>query len=145
MVPDPERLYSFIDQGIQRFRYAIFPHRGSWQEAGTVHRGAEINHGPVSLAGNMGPEGFLPLSSSFLEVEPGNVLAQVLKQAEDGGGLVIRLYETAGETAHATVRMRHLKREFSADFAPSEIKTFLLPHDASQPVREVNILELPLE
>ena len=104
---------------------------GSWQEAGTVHRAAEINQGPVALAGNMGPEGFLPLSGSFLEVQPGNVVAQVLKQAEDGDGLVIRLYESAGESAHATVRLPHLDREFEADFGPSEIKTFLLPSRSS--------------
>ena len=36
LLPDPERIYSFIDQGIQRFRYAIYPHAGSWQEAGTA-------------------------------------------------------------------------------------------------------------
>jgi alpha-mannosidase len=144
MVPDPSRVYSFIDQGIQRFRYAIFPHRGSWQEAGTVHRAAEINEGPVSLAGNMGPEGFLPMSGCFLEVQPGNVVAQVLKQAEDGDGLVIRLYESSGESAHAVVRLPHLGREFEADFVPNEIKTFHLPHDAGRPVREVNILEWAL-
>lgn len=145
MVPDPARLYSFIDQGIQRFRYAIFPHQGSWQEAGTVRRAAEINHGPVALAGNMGPEGFLPLAAAFLEVEPRSVVAQVLKQAEDGDGLVVRLYESSGEAARATVRLPYLERAFEADFAPSEIKTFLLPHDARRPVREVNILEWPAE
>ncbi len=144
MVPDPQRMYMFIDQGIQRFRYAIFPHRGSWQEAGTVHRAAEINQGPVALAGNMGPEGFLPLSAAFLEVEPPNIIAQVLKQAEDGGGLVLRLYESSGQAAHARVRMPQVGRAFEADFAPSEIKTFLLPNDVSAPVQEVDILEWPL-
>ncbi len=145
MIPDPARIYSYIDQGIQRFRYAILPHRRSWQEAGTVRRAAEINHGPVALAGNMGPEGFLPLSGSFLQVEPLNVVAQVLKQAEDGDGLVIRLYESAGEAAHATITLPHLGREFTANFAPGEIKTFLLPHDPKSPVREVNILEWEVE
>jgi alpha-mannosidase len=145
MVPDPARLYSFTDQGIQRFRYAIFPHRGNWQEAGTVHRAAEINQGAVTLAGNMGPEGFLPLSGSFLEVQPGNVIAQVLKQAEDGDGLIIRLYESLGESAHAVVRLPNLQREFEAEFVPNEIKTFHLPHYAGQPVREVNILEWPID
>ncbi|MCU0509502.1 MAG: glycosyl hydrolase-related protein [Anaerolineae bacterium] len=141
MAPDPARIYSYIDQGIQRFRYAILPHLGSWQDAGTVHRAAEINHGPVALAGNMGPEGFLPLTGSFLRVDPPNVVAQVLKQAEDGDALIIRLYESSGESARARIALPHLGRSFEADFAPSEIKTFLLPHDAAAPVREVNLLE----
>ncbi len=143
MIPDPSRLYTFIDQGIQRFRYAILPHRGGWQEAGTVRRAAEINQGPVVLTGNMGPEGFLPLAAAFLEVDPANVVAQVLKQAEDGGGLIVRLYETAGEAAHSSIRLPHMNREFEAEFVAGEIKTFFLPDDPGKPVQEVNILEWP--
>jgi alpha-mannosidase len=60
MVPDPARIYSHTDQGIQRFRYTLLPHLGSWQEAGTVHRAAEINHGPVALAGEHGTGGIPP-------------------------------------------------------------------------------------
>ena len=106
-----------------------------------VRRAAEINQGPVALAGNMGPEGFLPLSGSLLHVNPPTVVAQVLKQAEDGDGLVIRLYESSGEAAQATIHLPHLGRKFAARFAPSEIKTYLLPHNLALPEREVNILE----
>ena len=34
--PEPGEPYSFIDQGIQRFRYALLPHADSWAQAGTV-------------------------------------------------------------------------------------------------------------
>ena len=143
MLPDPDRIYSFIDQGIQRFRYAILPHARELAGSGHGAPGsAEINHGPVALGGQYGTRG-LPAArpAAFLQVEPANVVAQVLKQAEDGDGLILRLYESSGEAARARVRLPHLGREFEADFAPSEIKTFLLPHDDGLPVREVNILE----
>ncbi len=52
------------------------------------------------------------------------------------GGAVVRAYESAGRTAHATLRA--LGREWEADFGPNEIKTFHLGDDG---VREVNLLE----
>ena len=73
------------------------------------------------------------------------MVAQVLKQSEDGDGLILRLYESSGEAARARVNLPHLGRKFEAVFAPSEIKTFLLPHDLGLPERETNILEWPLE
>jgi alpha-mannosidase len=36
--PDPE-----ADRGIHQFTYALYPHSGSWQSAGTVRRGYELN------------------------------------------------------------------------------------------------------
>jgi alpha-mannosidase len=83
MIPEPGQLYSYMDQGMHRFRYALYPHTGNWQDAGTVRRSAEVNAGPVALMGNMGPDGFLPLSGSFLEVTPLNV---VCAGAEAGRG-----------------------------------------------------------
>jgi alpha-mannosidase len=35
-VPDPDRPYSYLDQGIQRFSYALVPHEGPWERAGLV-------------------------------------------------------------------------------------------------------------
>ena len=49
-VPEPDEPYSFIDQGIQRFSYALLPHAGGWAQAGTVRRAAELNCRPIALA-----------------------------------------------------------------------------------------------
>jgi alpha-mannosidase len=43
LVPEEDRYYSFIDQGIQRFTYSLLPHEGNWETAGTVKRAAELN------------------------------------------------------------------------------------------------------
>jgi alpha-mannosidase len=137
--------YSFIDQGIQRFRYTLFPHAGSWETAGTVRRAAELNQPALALFGTFHPEGTLPPSDSFLSAEPENVMVTVLKQAEDGIGVILRAYETFGAAARASIRLPELERVIEADFGPNEIKTFLIPHDAAQAVRETNLLEWPHE
>jgi alpha-mannosidase len=41
--------------------------------------------------------------------------------------------------------MPHLGRTIEAEYAPGELKTFLVPLDADQPVREVNLIEWPVE
>jgi alpha-mannosidase len=141
----PDGTYPFIDQGIQRFRYTLFPYAGSWENAGTVRRAAELNQPPVVLFATFHPEGSLPPSDSFVTVEPENVMMTVLKQAEDGDGMVLRAFETCGSAAHASIRLPKLGRVIEADFGANEIKTFLIPQDSSKVIIETNLLEWPNE
>jgi alpha-mannosidase len=136
----PDGHYSFIDQGIQRFRYALLPHEGSWTTAGTVCRALELNQPPISLntAFHDGP---LARRESFLEVDHANIVVSALKQAEDGEAVILRAYETSKNRAKATFRLPKWKRMIEADFGPCEIKTFRIPFDAAEPITETNLLE----
>jgi alpha-mannosidase len=142
---EPDRNHAYIDQGIQRFRYALFPHTGSWETSGTVQRAAELNQAPVALFATFHPNGILPASDSFIDVEPVNVMVTVLKQAEDGDGVVLRAFETSGAVAHASIRLLKLGRVIEADFGANEIKTFLIPRDPANSILETNLLEWPNE
>jgi alpha-mannosidase len=144
-VLEPDGDYSFIDQGIQRFHYSLFPHSGSWESAGTVRRAAELNQPPVALFATFHPEGSLPQCDSFLHADPANIMVTVLKQAEDGDGFVLRAFETIGAAARAFIHMPKLGRIIEADFGPNEIKTFLLPRDPGKAIIETNLLEWPNE
>jgi alpha-mannosidase len=144
-VLEPNGHYSFIDQGIQHFQYTLFPHAGSWENAGTVRRAAELNQPPIAMFATFHPEGTLPQTDSFLTVEPENVMVTVLKQAENGDGFVLRAFETSGAAAHAFIRLPKLERVIKADFGPNEIKTFLIPRDPMQGIIETNLLEWPIE
>jgi alpha-mannosidase len=141
---DRSKLHSFIDQGIQRFSYTMLPHTGSWETAGTVKRAAEINQKPTALFATYHPDGKLPQSDSFIDVQPDNVVVAVVKKAEDSNDLIIRAYETTKVATHATIRLPKWNRVIEADFAPCEIKTFRVPIDASLPVVETNLLEWDL-
>jgi alpha-mannosidase len=139
--PQPDEFYAYIDQGIQRFTYTLLPHAGSWQQAGTVQRAAELNQPPIALAATFHPQGTIPQAGSFVQVEAKNVIVSVLKKAEEGNGWILRLYETIGREIRTTIQLPLLKRKIEAAFTPCEIKTFLIPTDPGQPVREVNLLE----
>jgi alpha-mannosidase len=139
--PDPDGLYAFIDQGSQRFSYSLLPHSGSWERAGTVLRAAELNQRPLALVGTFHPDGALPQCETFLSVDRENVVASVLKQAEQGDALILRCVETSKEATRATICLPRWNRAIEADFGPCEIKTFCIPRDRKQPVVETNLLE----
>ena len=129
--------HTFIDQGVQRFRYALLPHTGDWRAAETARRAAELNQPVVAVPDTFHP-GPLPASGSFVEVEPGSIAVTTLKVAEDGSGdAIVRCYETAGQPAKATIRLAFLERVIEASFKPHEIKTFRV----GASVEEVNLLE----
>jgi alpha-mannosidase len=95
--PDPH-----ADEGTHEFTYALVPHAGGWREAGTVRAGYELNT-PLRAIAEAAHPGTLPAAHSFAGIEPANLLLTSLKQAEDGGDLILRFYEFAGQKTTAQV------------------------------------------
>ena len=89
--PDPD-----ADRGVQEFRYALYPHPGSWKGAETMHRGYELNY-PISAVQVTAHAGSLPPEKSWISVENPNVTLTAVKKAEDSNALVFRLVEWAGK------------------------------------------------
>jgi alpha-mannosidase len=91
--PDPH-----ADQGEHIFVYSLYPHRYDWRYGGTVQEAYSINqplHYVVKEEGNLGSG--LPRILSLVNMDATNVILEVLKEAEDGQGLIIRLFETYGQ------------------------------------------------
>jgi alpha-mannosidase len=139
--PDPEGVYTFMDQGLQRFRYVLLPHTGTWKQAQPIQRAAELNQPPVVLKETFHPWGKLPQRASFITVEPDNIVVSVLKQAEDGGAWILRCYETHNVATPATIQLPYWDRTIQTVFWPGEIKTFLIPGDRVSLVLETDLLE----
>ena len=89
--PDPD-----ADRGHQSFRYALYPHAGTWKQAQTMHRGYEFNY-PLTAVQVAAHEGALPKEQSFMSVENPNVVLTAVKKAEDSNALIFRMYEWAGQ------------------------------------------------
>jgi alpha-mannosidase len=145
--PQADRDYSYIDQGVQRFTYILLPHAGSWEDAGTVQRAAELNSPLIAQvesfhslnpAGRPGP---LPQQDSYLSVDSSNIVVTAIKRAEDGDGTIVRCFETSGAWTQAMIGLSRWGRTIETCFNPGEIKTFHLPDDPAQPVRETNLVE----
>lgn len=137
-VPEPDGHYSFMDQGVQHFAYALAPHAGDWRTGGAVRRAAELNQPAIAMLETFHP-GTLPRASSFASIDAESVVLSVLKQAESGGDLIVRLYETAGEETPARFSLSAWNREIPLSFSPYEIKTVRIPADGE--AIEVDLLE----
>jgi len=90
--PDPS-----ADLGTHSFSYALVPHAGGWPTAAVVAEAATFN-APVHWT----PGGADP--GSFARVDGGLVL-DTIKRAEDGNGLVLRLYEPSGARGSARLEV----------------------------------------
>jgi alpha-mannosidase len=89
--PDPE-----ADRGTHRFTYSLFPHEGDWRAGEVTRRAYELNvplRAVMPSGGSPAEEAALPASYSFLSTPTDHVIVETIKAAEDGGGLIVRLYE----------------------------------------------------
>ncbi len=99
LYPDPR-----ADEGEHRFTYALFAHPGDWTEAGVVGEAFALNS-PLVAASAAPGGGTLPPEFGFLGVEGIELALGSLKRAEDGRGVILRLYEPHGARGTATLRL----------------------------------------
>ena len=128
--------YSYVDQGIQHFAYALIPHDGCWRKAGVMKAAALMNQ-PLITAFETFHKGALPLRSSFMSVDRENIQMTALKKAYRSEDTIVRLFESFGEKTEVNIELFGTK--FTAEFGPYEIKTFKLSADGT--VHEVDLLE----
>ena len=107
--PDPA-----ADLGEHRFVYSLLPHAGGWDE-GTVSEAYALNDPlivrPVGAGGGGQRllEGQAPQVAgeplALLSVSAPNVVVETVKQAEDGQGLIVRLYESQRRRGRFTLAL----------------------------------------
>lgn len=87
-----------LERGRHVYRYALYPHRGTWREAKSYKVALEANCPLIAVKCSV-HEGRLPKEFSFASLSPDNLVLTVLKLAEDGDGVVARFYEAEGRGA----------------------------------------------
>jgi alpha-mannosidase len=97
--PDP-----VTDKGSHQFTYALYPHAGDHVSGGVIRAAYEMNY-PMQAFATSVHHGELPASFSFASVDAPNVIIESVKKAEDGAGIIIRLYEAHGIDAKASVHL----------------------------------------
>jgi alpha-mannosidase len=80
------------DLGLHRLRYALYPHDGDWRAGGTVGEALRFNRPLLWTRG--APDAVL--SKPLVTATSPSVAIDTIKPAEDGNGVVVRLYESSG-------------------------------------------------
>lgn len=133
------------DIGEHEFTYSIYPHAGRWQEAKTVEMAYNLNV-PMLAKRTGRQEGCGGEYESFLKCSQESCFVEVIKKAEDGNGVIVRMYENKNNRVRAQIQtaypISHVyecnlleeneeeltagKNCFETVFKPYEIKTFRL-------------------
>ncbi|KAB8185759.1 alpha-mannosidase [Nonomuraea phyllanthi] len=139
---DPEGFYAYQDQGVQQFTYLLVPHAGDWRAAGLTRRAALLGS-PVRAMLESFHDGPLPAARGHLDDGGGQVMVTAVKLHEDAPrDLVVRAVETTGEAASATLDIPLARVRVTADFGPSQIRTFRIPLDDPLSAVETDLVEL---
>ena len=94
LYPDP-----FADEGEHRFTYSLFPHPDDWTGAGVAREAFALNSPLFVGRGRVEPIEYGLVAAEGVELALGS-----LKQAEEGGGVILRLYEPHGARGPASLR-----------------------------------------
>jgi alpha-mannosidase len=84
----PDKL---ADEGVQGFTYSLLPHAGDWFEGGVLAEAEDLNR-PLLFGESAGPPG----TQRLLRIGGRPTALGALKPAEDGDGLILRVYEPTG-------------------------------------------------
>ncbi len=93
---DPE----YTDVGEHSFTYAFQPFVGDWRSANVVGEARSFNVPVVVTPGH--PNKNFP---SLFSISKSNIALSSVKQAEDGHGIVVRMYEATGTATDVTVQL----------------------------------------
>jgi alpha-mannosidase len=109
--PDPQ-----ADRGRHRFTYSLLPHGGDWRTGEVVRRAYELNAPPVMTTDDRTPttdpgilqsniqSGIPPGLPPLLSCDANHVIVETIKVAEDGNGLIVRLYEAHNQRGPVGLR-----------------------------------------
>jgi alpha-mannosidase len=139
-VPEEEVNYSFMDQGMQRFKYCLLPHKGAREESNIEKKALELNSELQTVVETY-HKGKLLQRFSAIRIDAANIIAVAMKKAEGSEDIIIRFLELYGEKTKAKIELPIWEIVIETEFMPGEIKTFRVKkNDCS--IKKVNLIEM---
>jgi alpha-mannosidase len=99
--PDPQ-----ADEGEHHFAYALLPHGPDWSIEDTVAAGYNFNL-PVHSRLVGGGSGTALTHQSFVVSDSVNAVVDTVKPAEDGDGIIVRVYDCANHRGTVRLTLAH--------------------------------------
>lgn len=113
------------DMGHHEFTYSIYPHKDNWIHSNTVEMAYNLNT-PLHTAfcdAHKTNDLKMPLEKSFMSVDHENCFIETVKQAEDGMGTIIRVYEYKNKTNNISIKFaQEVTSCFECDMLENNIR-----------------------
>jgi len=99
-MPDP-----MADFGEHEFKYSLYPHAGGWNEE--TQKEAYLLNDPIVVYRSKveGRRSNATRLSSLVTCDSANVIIETVKRAEDGDGIIVRLYESQRKRGQVQVKV----------------------------------------
>ena len=99
--------------GKQTATYAIYPHKGDWQDGDVYTQALQFNVGVTVMQTAAHKEGSIPAGSSLYSIDNGNVIMSAFKKAEDRDSLILRLFNPTDTTQSADISfLKDIKKAY---------------------------------
>lgn len=95
--PNPE-----ADRGINKFTYSLYPHKGGYEEGGTVKEAYLLNM-PLEPEKVAAANGSISDCWSLASSNKENVVVETVKKAEEGNSVIVRAYEAYNRKEKAEI------------------------------------------
>ncbi len=95
--PDPT-----ADKCEHYFTYSLYPHCGDYRQAGTIRQAYELNN-PMTAFKIGKQQGRLKDEYSFISCADENVVIETVKKAENGDGIIVRMYESFNKRTNTVI------------------------------------------
>jgi len=86
------------DREVHEFVYSLYPHKGNWRDGDTVKQGYFLNQPALFRFGSAKSDSYSLVSSNAK-----NVVIETIKPAEDGDGIILRIYECDNSLTSAVI------------------------------------------
>jgi alpha-mannosidase len=90
--------------GRHRFELALYTYQGTWEEARVWEAAHAFCAPPIGVRPVKLGKGNLPEEASFFSVEPAGLVLSAVKMAEEGDGIIVRLYNPTGRTLSGSIK-----------------------------------------
>ena len=103
LIRSPKAPDDTCDIGVHHFTYSMMPHAGSFQEAGVIEEGYNLNC-PLRASTSASPVS--PSPAAMFKIDQSAAILETVKLAEGSkSDLVLRLYEAYGSTTRFTLAL----------------------------------------
>ncbi len=91
------------DKEVHEFTFALYPHKGTLAESGTISEGYKLNQ-PLTAFKIGKQDGVLSDTLSLVSSSNSAFVIETVKRAEDGDGIIVRGYESLGGKVKTDVK-----------------------------------------
>lgn len=126
------------DKGMHTLSYALYPHAGNEKGGQVKEKAYEFNIPLRVMEGTIGTE-----KKSLMQAQ--GAIVESLKQAEDGNGQIMRVYEPYGAHAAATITLDGAYTVTPCDLMENSIGESFTADAIKQPIKPFEILTFRLK